>query len=61
MVDGRGGDDGLDGGTGTDTLSLESAVTGTSIDLDTERSTGDGTDSLVSSSPPSARRSTTFS
>lgn len=48
VMDGRGGDDGLDGGTGTDTVSLESAVTGTSIDLDTERSSGNGTDSLVS-------------
>lgn len=48
VVDGRGGDDGLDGGTGTDTVSLESAVSGTTIDLETGRSVGDGTDSLVS-------------
>jgi Ca2+-binding RTX toxin-like protein len=48
VVDGRGGDDGLDGGTGTDTVSLESAVSGTTIDLETGRSVGDGTDTLVS-------------
>lgn len=48
VVDGRGGDDGLDGGAGIDTVSLESAVSGTTIDLEAERSVGDGTDSLVS-------------
>ena len=38
----------LDGGTGTDTVSLESAASGTTIDLEAGLSIGDGTDSLVS-------------
>ena len=47
VINGRAGDDALDGGVGTDTVSLESASSATTINLEGERSTADGTDSLM--------------
>ena len=48
VINGRAGDDALDGGAGTDTVSVESASSPTDVNLEGERSVGDGTDSLIS-------------
>ena len=56
VVDGRAGTTPSTEGAGTDAVSLESAVSGTTIDLEAGSSTGDGTDSLVSFESASGSR-----